>query len=225
MADQFEDWLRDCAPSVEVNAMKKEAHLAILQERLRLRAAKRRRAQVFMRHATLAAAVCFFMIMGVNVLELGSDGFEYEVEELEWNNHQLMGEYGFRDERFVFRESDSYRDVKKLQHQFTTRLGTVLGLEAWQVQGEWDWMLDIGYESRSGLRIQTQSALDRPSSANVEFYREEEKAIKDLIAAGKLKPVGNRTETIDGTLFDIQVYRYPTEKFGTVTLWQGVPIH
>jgi len=76
MNAKIENWIRESAPTIHLNEVKKEAHLAVLKERFRQREVRRSQQRVGLRRLSFAGILVLFFMSGSEVSELGSEGFD-----------------------------------------------------------------------------------------------------------------------------------------------------
>jgi hypothetical protein len=225
MKNQFEDWIQESAPAVEVDDTKKEIHLAILKQRLRERESRHKTRQKGMRRTSVAFVVLVFVLIGGNVSELGSDGFDLVISENELGTDLSHVEIGFRKSGLGVPDEMPHDEVQELAMQIEAQNGTPAEVEVIKLQGNEFWTILFEYEVGDGTRLSGHTVKDRPSKptrAHVNFSKAEIQLMWDEINSGNLSPVSSRIETVDGYRFLMKVYHYQSDQFGLVEYQKGI---
>ena len=223
MTDQFEDWIKESAPSVHVNELKKEVHLAVLKERLRAREIRHQRRHHRQRRASMVAVVLMFLLIGGNVSELGSDGFDITITESEALKEKVAS-IGFRGSEFTLQDDDTEADVEDLAQQIQADLGHPVGISMYEIDGDQFWTVIQEYEVNGQMQTRTQFPSTHESSINEsisDFLTGEALVMMREIKSGELLPFVTREESVDGVSFLAKVYRYHSAKHGEVIFLRG----
>ncbi len=228
MKNNFEQWIRESAPVVEIDEIKKEAHLAVLKERLRVREGQHRRRGRRQLRASMVAVVVVLMFFGGEFSELGSDGFDINFLGIPAHDHGQLVEIGMRGFKIGVPE-DQPRDVTRdLVTQLQARIGDPVEMVSVQAQGGEQWLIVREYLVEGKITRYTAGSLDHEDvkiQALLPFIMEESSIMMNQVDSGELLPVGAKQMVVDGFLFEVKVYEYTSNKYGKVTLLKGLPIH
>ena len=228
MNKQFEDRIREFTPPIHLNEMKKEAHLAVLKERMRVREIQGRRRHRRFRRQGLIPVVLMLMMVGWGDTELGSDDFEPDIfysPEV----GQRVAVTGIREVIINIDEDMTVAEVEELNHQLAARTGVPVEMYAFSLGGKASW--HIGFEYQVGDKKETrwERVLDRPNGLNRKHYEfsqtSEWKEFNNSVTTGQLAPSELTVETLDGIEFEVRVYHYQSEKFGSIIYMEGRPTH
>jgi len=227
MNNEFEKWIRESAPVVEVDEHHKEMHLAVLKNRLRDRDKLHMKRQKQTRRASVVVAALMFVMIGGNVSELGSDGFDFVVSENEFNSETKSMEIGFRKLSISGSVGDSDELLRDLAVQMEMGDGIPASVGAIEIKGHVWWDIRFDYNVRGGMHPGGRTVRDRPSSptlAHLEFAETEMKQIDERIENGSLSAVSSRIETVEGYRFLIKEYHIQSDQFGLIVWKKGTPI-
>ena len=225
---QFDDWIREFTPPIHVNEMKKEAHLAVLKERLRTRELSRRRRHRRYRRQGLIPVVFMMMMIGWGVTELGSDDFESYIYYSPEHGRR-MANTGMREVIINIREDMSAAEVEELNHQLEARTGIPVEMNAISVGGKTSW--NILFEHEVGVKKEPywERALDRKEGMtrkHYELYQTSEwEVFRNSVTTGQLAPSELTVETLDGIEFEVRVYHHQSERFGSIIYMEGEPTY
>lgn len=228
MGDQFEKWIQNSAPVVAVDETKKEIHLAVLKQRLRQRDQRHHKRMKQIRRSGVAAMALVFILVGGNVSELGSDGFELEISPSNLVPDAKNARIGFRKTKLGFPGSMPEEEVLDLTQQMEAEIGIPAEVISINVHGNVIWDILYEYEVKGEKKLVGGKAVDRPSKltrAHFEFVKSELDLLTEMIGSGNLVPVSSRIESVDGYPFLIKEYHFQSEKYGLVVYGKGVFTH
>ncbi len=133
MTDSFEKWIQESAPGssgertfgctreVSGNRIKKEAHWAVLKERLRQREKQYQIKSRRKLRSSMVVVVLMIVFVGGYWSPLGSDGFHMKIlAPDEWG--MVFTEYGHRGSAISFKSGTSLEDKIEIAHQLELRL-------------------------------------------------------------------------------------------------------
>jgi len=146
VSNEFEKWIQESAPSVEVNETRKEIHLAVLRQRLRERENRYQTRQKRTRRASVAAVALVFVLIGGNVSELGSDGFEFVVSESEYMSTSKTVEVGFRKSKIAGNDDTPSEFLRDLVVEMGFSDGVPVSVESVGIQGSESWAIVFEYD-------------------------------------------------------------------------------
>lgn len=228
MNNNFEKWIQDSAPSVEVDETNKEIHLALLRHRLRERENRSKIRRKRAGRVGVAALAIVFVFIGGNFSELGSDGFEFVARQNEYLPESTSVEIGFRKLRMTGPPDVSYESLRDLAVEMEAGDGIPKSVVVIGIHGNENWVLefeyDVGGETHNGARAPILPG--RPSKItkdHLDFAINELDEVLKNIENGNLQPVSSRVQTIEGYRFLMKVYHVQSENYGLVLFQQGAP--
>lgn len=224
MSNEFEKWIESSAPAVEADKGMKEVHLAILKQRLRDRDKQYKVRQKRTRRGSIVAVVLMFVLVGGNISELGSDGFELETSESLLVDGMNNVTVGHREFGFGAPKSLTKAETEDFARQAEWRHGQPVGVECLEIQGAAAWFINFHYDLDGSTSLGSHSVRDRPSTAGMDhlnFSQHEYDGMEEKIKNGTLAPVSSRIETVDGFRFFIKVYNFESSEFGSVVFQKG----
>ncbi len=228
MNSNFEQWMRDCAPEVEINEIKKEAHWAILKERMRLREIKHKQREERRLQTSMVAAVLMFIFIGGSMSPLGSDGFNITDSDNQFYDDGRLVQVGTTAGlNFVIPNDYSPEEAADLITQTKAQLGEMVGLTRLVASGGSTWSFGREIQMRGettiswGVAVGFESVMAEKVLPFI-FSDSGEKFLLD-VDAGKYQPVRMEGVSVEGRPFSIKVYAKSFEKFGVVEYWIGVP--
>jgi hypothetical protein len=222
--DKFEKWIMEAAPEVPINEMKKEIHLWVLRERLREKEILRNRRHKRQRRASMVAVLLVFFLYSGNVSELGSDGFEITMFEIDGGLKSISGH---RETYVPVYEEDTAEEILDLHQQIEARIGWPVSVDAYGFEGAIQWTISYEYQVGEEKRLYTETVLGRPSVLTREmqaFMLAEGDKMMEQAEEGILVPVETREEEVEETLFLLKFYEYESENYGIVKYIKGEPI-
>ena len=226
--DKFEQWIQECAPTVEVNATRKAIHLAVLKQRLRARENQHRNRQKRAWRSGVMVTAVVLVLIGGNFAELGSDGFDSSL----WGPSRIPGYNlvvtGLRGDRMMVHEEDSPQVIEAFARLVNARDGDPLSVDLYRVNGDGYWGVTLEYQVGNIKRNYCRKAEDRPSTltrAHLDFLDSESELMLNQIENGILPPVSSHVEIVDDIQFMIKTYHYQSKKYGLVVYKHGDPLH
>lgn len=224
MKDPFDDWIRGAIPEIPEDKFKKEIHLAILKERMRARGVQRQHRGL--RWGMIAAPLVLLILFFGNVVELGGDGFDLvEVEGSKDSGRILLNE--FRGVGFNVYEDETEAEIRELNQQLAAGEGVVVGVEGWIIQGHANWGVIREYtvfgKKKTSARTPESPPTKNVAKALVQMNVDWD-ALDALVKSGDFQPEAIEPIELDGILFSVQRWSIPTEEYGTVIHYSGVPV-
>ncbi len=228
MNNKFEQWIREVAPETQIDEINKEAHLAVLKERLRKREAKHRRNNRRQRNASMFFVILLFSFGGGAFSPLGSDGFEFLFKKRAHQSEDMISvEMGLREHRFSTQADISQDNLMDLATQLEAGIGEPIGLKSIQIDGAETWNVGKNYLVDGEIVCywgESSSRKDIDALSLFPFLVEESSKMENEVDSGVLQPVETRNVLVDGVLYDTKVYKYQSKKYGEVTFLKGTPI-
>lgn len=223
MNDPLGKWISDVAPPLVVDEVKKEAHLAVLKERLRQRQIQNERRHDRLLRSSVTAAVLVFLMIGGRVADLGSDGFDYTLEKPQ---SQRLGyaNVGLRHDAFNIREDDRPEEITDFAQQVAADLGQPVSIFMYVIEGNEYCTVRKQYQMGDEVRIAGGEAKDRKMknlSLLMDFLETEGTEIHDQIRSGALLPLETRVEEVEGHSYQAQVYHFHSTNHGEVLYLRG----
>jgi len=221
MNDQFDEWLKDTIPEVERDETRQEIQLAVLKERLRQRAAVRRRR---FKGTMIVLPVLLLAIVAGNVPELGSDGFEYE----RLAATSIPGEViktGFREDAVNLPAGTADADVIDIGAQIAANMGIVVEVEGWKIGSDVYWSMtrinDVAGKEEL-LNKPSLSPQSRPSRKLYSFSNSTWPSIRANILSGSIAPSGKEDVVLDGESYTTTYWNIVDESIGNLTYYRYV---
>lgn len=232
MNEQFEQWVRESAPAVQVNEMKMEAHLAVLKERLRNRDVRRHRQHRKYRRTGMVAVVLLLFLGGGYFSKLGSDGYEHiwSTEEAAIEGATVENEFmdfGQRKHSITKMEGKSEDYHVELMQLVEAGLGTPVFFGMLQIHGKQWWSIYNEYETSEGIEGVGSSTNTRPgeqTEAHTDFLNHAIGPFMARIKSGETPVSETRLMEVDGHVFLTKIYVDQVPGFGEVIYYKGKPI-
>jgi len=142
MNNNFDQWIRDCAPDFEVDEINKETHLAILKESMRQRKLLQSRREKWQLRVSMVAAVLVFILIGGNYSQLGSDGFDPTVLDIPANDQGNFVTFGMSRMGLRVPEDQSEEETTRQVTRFVARLGEPLRVHGFLMDGRESWSVE-----------------------------------------------------------------------------------
>lgn len=228
MNNNFEKWIQDSAPSIEVDETSKEIHLAVLRQRLRERENRSRARRKRAGRVGVTALAIVFVFIGGNFSELGSDGFEFVATQNKFLQESRSVEVGFRKSFITGPSEMSYETLRDIAVEMEAGDGIPINIEVIGIHGNEHWVLEVEYDMGGEIHTGARAINlpDRPSNItkdHLDFAINELEGVLKNIENGKLQPVSSRAQTLEGCRFLIKEYHIQSEKFGLVVFQKGAP--
>jgi len=227
MNSEFDKWVEESAPQVEVNNIRKEIHLAVLQTRLRKRDKDYRRRQNRFRRGSILSLAMMFIFIGGNFSQLGSDGFDFVVTENEFLPGNKSLEIGFRKASMGGPCYMTDEVLVEISSKMEAGERTTIGVESVTIHGKEFWSMEFEVEMGNFMVPTGGEVNDRLSEMtrdHLDFMQTENQSILRKAADGTLKPSAEWVETIDGCRFLMKEYNVNSKKYGFVKVKLGQPI-
>jgi len=224
MTDQFDEWLRGTMPDVSENETRKEIHLAILKERLRARGIARRNR--YLKRGLLAVPVLLLVVLVGNVSELGSDGFGLvQLESTETLGRVFKNE--FRGGGFNILDDKTDEEIYEYSQQLAAGEGVNISATGWKANGMVLWSIIREFTVMGKVSTVSMSAEEPPSNWPREmspFFTEHWAQYEQQVLSGEIQPAGEIVQVLDGKQFLLEYWLIPTEDYGEVIYYSGLPV-
>lgn len=227
MGDRMDKWLKDALPPTEEDSARQAVQLAILKERLRTRKMEQRRRRT--RCGVAAVPLVVLVLFFGDVVDLGGDSFELvEVENTAYPELDLkIVRNEFRGGVVGTSSDATDEEVQELTQQIAAGEGTIIRVEGWRVGGVTRWSLQMRHDILGKIEVTSRTPYNPPSGrsrALGEFLMTEWESIEADINSGSIEPAGGLNMEFDGIPFVLEYWVVPSERFGEVTCYSGVPI-
>ncbi len=225
MNDSFGKWIREAMPKPNEDRVRSEVQLAVLKERIRQGNALRKKRRT--RIGLFATPVLLAMVISLNVVDLGGDGFELvQVDEAKTPGIVVKNE--FRGGGFNVLSNQSEEEIEEFNQQLAAGQGVVIEIEGWEIKGKEEWTI-IRENNVRGNIFKSGAALNSPPTDSppelAQFLIKHWDKYEREIGTGSLPVSGQMTKNLDGFKFILNYWLIETEEFGEVTYYSGVPTH
>ncbi len=231
MTQEFDKLISNSAPVVPDSGASRRMARTLLHEKMRGQEQRRRRRD--RRGMSLAACLVLLVVIGGQVVPLGSDGFDFELAPLVTGSGETISLVKNEIRGSVINAPPSYSeaDIYELQQQNMLREGTVKEIEGFSFNGKtpyWQvtYLSDINGKLSEGTRAPTNT--DFPNGIlernSIPFMINERPSFMVLVEAGQIaaKPYGLITS--DGVTFEVQQWSKQYAEWGLFTYYRGRPV-
>lgn len=218
--------MQESSPSLEVNTTRKDIHLAVLKQRLRERETRHLNRQKKIRRTGVVVAAFILVLVGGNVAELGSDGFDISIQGPASIPDNNLAVIGFRRDGMNVLEEDSPEIIEAFARLIGARNGIPLNASSYSVNEKEFWSIQFEYQVGNIKRNYSRGPDDRPSTTtreHLDFLVSESDLMLEQIEKGILQSVSSHTEIVDGVRFMFKTYHYQSKKYGLVVYKHGEP--
>ena len=230
MTRDFDKLISDAAPPVPDCGPARRTTRMLLHDRMRQQASRKQTRDV--RGMAWAAGLVFLVMLGGQVTELGSDGFDVSTQIIELENvgKVIRDEAPFGGPSGSFVEGTSREFIDEYYQSIAAGEGTPVKLEGWKISGKTLWLMTymrkiqgklgpgggsprnlIGYESDASPEILTFMA------NGIEDFR-------DLVDQGQIARENFGIVRSNGLAFEVYSWTRSWPGFGEVSYYSGLPV-
>jgi len=231
MTQEFDKLISNSAPVVPDSGASRRMARTLLHEKMRGQTQRRRTRD--RRGISFAACLVFLVVIGGQVVPLGSDGFDFELAPLVTGSGETISLVKNEIRGTVVGTSSEFSkaDVIELQQQIMLREGTVKEIEGYAFDDKTPyWMLTYLTSIGGNLKETTHPPLNAdflsaPLDRNMAMFQINElRTFRALIEAGEFeaKPYGYLTS--DGVIFEVQQWSKQYAEWGLFTYFHGLPV-
>ncbi len=230
MTKNFDKLITDAAPLVPDCGTNRRVTRALLKERMRQDA--RRRQVRDRRGMSLAVSLVFMFVIGGQVTELGSDGFDTISRVMELTNGEKFIKITapFRGTGLAVPEEFSPEKTYEIQQAIAADDIKPVRLEGINVFGKTMWLMEYASVIQGEISLHTSVPKNligfnsEITPKTFEFVASHITPFKDLIKQGKVPRKKFQAIRSNGLIFEVYSWTRSFPGFGEVTYYAGKPV-
>ena len=225
MADNLDKWIKDSKADTPDSGEFRRLNRILLKDRMAtVVPARRRRFRLFLVLVTLV----FLLLLSGQVTQLGSDNFESKVTTVfrpYLNDSVTIHENVFRGGSVTLPRDFSEADIDEYQRSVAAGEGTVVKATGLSYGGKTSWLIIVTRDINGRENTEGRSTENPHSQEPENFLQFLQDHNRDLISRTKTDPP-HTTErlTLDGILFEFDIWTYEYPEYGQVTRYIGFPV-
>ena len=220
--------MRDSAPLIQTNEMKKSGHLVLINARLRLREKLNKSRVKHEKRISFLATVALILLGGGIFAGLKTDEYMFQTKNAGFlPENEMFVEFENKDFGFNAPKDIPVTDLLDLEMQLEAWIGDPLEFSSYQMPGAEMWSVakDFIVEGEAARYWgHSRERDDINAMAILPFLLEEFPELIVEVDSGELKPVEIRQVLVDGVIFDTKVYEFNSLKYGKIIYMEGLPV-
>ena len=230
MTQDFDKLISDAAPVVPDNGASRRMTRALLHEKMRHQ--ERRSRKQDLRGMSLAASLVFLIVIGGQVTQLGSDGFEVELVPWDIGNGEIIPRMvsPIRGNVGVSVPGLSDEGNRQLQEMYMLRSGSLEELSGRAFDQDTPVWNTVFVETIDGIEVRTAHdpinlsvTNGKPRRDKIQFMLNEYEGFLELVASWKIPAIPYGQISAEGMVFEVTSWTKTYPEWGTFTYYQGLP--
>lgn len=225
MADNLDKWIKDSKAVTPDSGEFRRLNRILLKDRMAtVVPARRRRFRLIL----VLFILVLLLLMSGQVTQLGSDNFDSKVTaefRPYLNDSVTIHENVFRGGSVTLPQDFSEADIDEYQRSVAAGEGTVVKATGLSYSGKTSWLIFVTRNINGRENTKGRSTENPPSQDPENLLQFLQNHYRDLISRTKTDPP-HATErlTLEGILFEVDIWIYEYPEYGQVTRYIGFPV-
>lgn len=231
MTQDFDKLIASAAPEVPDCGESRRTARALMNERVRLETQRQRTRHL--RRISVAAGLVFVVMMGGQLSELGSDGFDFKMGTLELSNGETVPQIvnTFRGAGAGITSKMTEDELYEFQQQILLREGTIESITGLSFNdAPPQWFINYLIINNGKVKVIEREPLglsveNMPISRDkVRFLIDELDSFMELVASGQIAGKPYDKIAADGVTFEVRQWSKQYPQWGLFTYYRGEPV-
>jgi hypothetical protein len=225
MADNLDQWIKDSKVETPDSGEFRRLNRVLLKDRIAVVVPARRRR---FRFILVVISLALLSLLSGQISQLGSDSFDMN-KTTEYrpvlDDSVTVYENVFRGGSVNLPRDFSEADVDEYQRSVAAGEGTVVKATGLSFGGATFWLKYVTRDINGRENTEGRATKNPPSQEPENIMQFLQEHYQDLVARTKTDPPhGTQRLTLDGILFEFDIWTYEYPGFGAVTCYIGFPV-
>jgi len=225
MADNLDKWIKDSKEVTPDSGEFRRLNRVLIKDRMATVVPARRRRFRFL---VVLVSLAFLLLLSGQIFQLGRDGFETKIStgfHPAVNDSVTVYEYVFRGGSVNLPQDFTETDIDVYTRSVSAGEGTVVKATGLSYGGKTSWLKFVNRDINGRENTEGRPSIDPPSQDPDNFLKFLQDNFRDLVARTKTEPPhATKRLTLDGILFEFDIWTYEYPGYGEVTRYIGFPV-